>query len=122
MDTNVLLEQVERDIQRRLKLLISQKYGRMFYPYVLLGAAEDIRDIYSTAFRTYFRDFSPRLAEKIHFAALNLTYMLQCCEMPTTLPEVLKMVNKFVTHQLEDYYTWSGDLTVVWSDLSGHPY
>lgn len=116
MDTSVLLEQVERDIQRRLKLLISQKYGRMFYPYVLLGAAADIRDIYGSSFRTYFRDYSPRLAEKIHFAALNLTYMLQMfldTPVKTTLSEVLKMMNKFVAHQLEDYYTWSGDLTVV---------
>ncbi len=116
MDTSVLLEQVERDIQRRLKLLISQKYGRMFYPYVLLGAAADIRDIYSGAFRTYFRDFSPRLAEKIHFAALNLVYMLQTfldTDAKISVEEILKMVNKFLAQQLEDYYTWSGDLSVV---------
>lgn len=116
MDTGVLLEQVERDITRRLRLLISQKYGRMFYPYVLLSAASDIKEIYVTAFRTYFRDFSPRLAEKIHFAALNLVYMLQTfldTPNPTTLAETLKMTIKFVNQQLEDYYTWAADLSVV---------
>ena len=113
MDTSVLLAQVDRDIKRRLRILISQKFGRMFYPYLLLGAAADFREIYSSAFRTYFRDFSPRLAEKIHFAALNLAYMLQCYDMPTDGAKVLELVNKFVSQQLEDYYTWSADLSAV---------
>ena len=116
MDTSVLLEQVDRDIKRRLRLLISEKYGRMFYPYVLLGGAADIKDIYIGAFRTYFRDFSPRLAEKIHFAALNLVYMLQTVldtSSSYTLTKVLELTNKFVSQQLEDYYTWAGDLCVV---------
>ena len=116
MDTGVLLEQVDRDIKRRLRLLISQKYGRMFYPYTLLGAPADIKDIYMSAFRTYFRDFSPRLAEKINFAALNLAYLLQTVldtNVKISLEEVLAIVNKFVVQQLEDYYTWSADLSVV---------
>lgn len=116
MTIGVLLDQIERDIRRRLRILISQKYGRMLFPYVLLGAAKDIKDIYITSFRTYLRDFSPRLAEKISFGGLNMAYMLQMhldTSKTITLEDLLTFINKFLTLQLEDYYTWSGDLSVV---------
>lgn len=116
MDTSILLNQTDLDIRRSLRQLISQKYGRMFYPYVLLSAADDIKSIYMSAFRTYLRDFSPRLAEKIHFAAINMVYMIQTfldINKSATFSQVLEVVNKFLTFQMEDYYTWSADLNVV---------
>jgi hypothetical protein len=114
MDTSVLLNQVDLDIRRNLRQLISQKYGRMFYPYVLLSATADIKNIYMTAFRTYLRDFSPRLSEKIHFAAINLVYMLQMfldINKTATFSQVLDAAYNFLTLQMEDYYTWSADLS-----------
>jgi hypothetical protein len=86
----------------------------MFYPYVMLSAAADFKEMYMAAFRTYFRDFSGRLAEKISFAAMNLAYTLKVhldmCP-GATLAEIQELATRFIDSQLEDYYDWSADLS-----------
>jgi hypothetical protein len=80
----------------------------------MLNAAADLKSLYVDAFRTYFRDYSGRLAEKIAFAALNLAYALKVhldMNPQTKLNDLLAYTRRFIDAQLEDYYDWSGDLS-----------
>lgn len=86
----------------------------MFYPYLVLNASSDFKDLYVDAFRLYFRDYSGRLAEKIAFAALNLAYTLKVhldVSPKLKLEELQDIAVKFIDAQLEDYYDWSADLS-----------
>lgn len=86
----------------------------MFYPYLVLNATNDFKAIYVDAFRTYFRDYSGRLAEKIAFAALNLVYALKVhldLNPRLKLSELQNIATRFIDAQLEDYYDWSADLS-----------
>ncbi len=114
MQTHVLLEQVSNCLNRNVRLLLQQKYGKMFYPYLMLNAATDLKGLYVDSFRTYFRDYSGRLAEKIAFAALNLTYALKVhldMNPQVKLDDLLAYAKRFIEAQLEDYYDWSADLS-----------
>jgi hypothetical protein len=86
----------------------------MFYPYLVLNAANDLKSLYNDAFRIYFRDYSGRLAEKIAFAALNLAYSLKVhldMKPNLKLAELQNIATRFIDAQLEDYYDWSADLS-----------
>lgn len=114
MQTHVLLEQVSHQLHRSVKRLIQEKHGRVFYPYLVLNAANDFKSLYVDAFRLYFRDYSGRLAEKIAFAALNLAYSLKVhldINPKLKLTEIQDIAVRFIDAQLEDYYDWSADLS-----------
>ena len=114
METSKLLNQISLNLHRHVRLLLQQKFGRMFYPYVMLGAASDFKEMYMGAFCMYLRDFSGRLAEKIAFAAMNLAYTLKVhldmCP-GATLADIQGLATRFIDTQLEDYYDWSADLS-----------
>jgi hypothetical protein len=102
------LTRVRLDIQRQVRQLITQRYGRGFYLYLTLSATNEFKDIYMNAFRFQMRDMSSRQTEKILFGALNLIYVLRVAaeEGGQSLAEAQIYAAKFIDAQMDDWYEW----------------
>ena len=98
------------DIQRQVRQVIAQRFGRGFYLYLTLGAANEFKDIYMNAFRFQFRDMSSRQTEKILFGAMNLAYALRASMEVSTEPlkvgQVQELTHRIVDAQMDDWYDW----------------
>jgi hypothetical protein len=101
------LTRVRLDIQRQVRQLISQRFGRGYYLYLTLAATNEFRDIYMNAFRYQMRDMSSRQTEKILFGAMNLVYALRvAAEGGQTLADAQIFAAKFIESQMDDWYDW----------------
>ena len=98
------------DIQRQVRQVIANRFGRGFYLYLTLGAANEFKDIYMNAFRLQMRDLSSRQTEKILFGAMNLAYALrtnmEVATEPLKVGQVQELAHHFVDAQLDDWYEW----------------
>lgn len=112
MDLGIRIAMLERELLRSVRVLIADKCNKYFYAYLMLGAQEAIKDIYSAAFRMYILDMTPRLQDKVVFAAMNLVFALQVAADNGIIGEeaVQKFAAGFIKNQMADFYDWSADL------------
>jgi len=113
MDIGSLLTMTERELLRSARVLLAEKYNKFFYAYLLLGASADFKNMYKAAFHMYIRDMSPRLQDKVIFAAMNLVFAMQAAIDSSglgTQAELNTFVAAFIKAQMSDFYEWSADL------------
>ena len=103
------IEMTERELLRTVRALITDKCNKYFYAYLLLGAQQDIKAIYKTAFQMYIRDMTPRLQDKVAFAAMNLVFAIQVAA-DNGVEDIQKFAAGFIKAQMADFYEWSADL------------
>ena len=112
MDLGSRISMLERELLRSVRSLLADKYNKYFYAYLMLGAQEAVKDIYKVAFKMYIRDMTPRLQDKVVFAAMNLVFALQVAADNGIggVEAVQKFAAGFIKAQMADFYEWSADL------------
>lgn len=116
MDVSEALEQIQRELIQQIRQLISVKYNPMMYAYYMVEATQDVTNLYKTIFKRYLHEVSPRLQEKILFAAMNLVFAIRShLDLYTESPlrNLQTLATNFIRAQIEDYYEWTADLAPV---------
>ena len=115
MEVTEALKQIQRELVQQVRLLISKKYNALMYTYYMVEASEDFKMLYKSIFRRYLSEVSPRLQEKIVFAAMNLVFAIRShLDLYTASPlqNLQTLATNFIRAQIEDYYDWTVDLAL----------